>query len=64
MRVSRLAFNLWNGFAEEGYEALSSPYELFDSNYAPYFYEAIRQRYPEYCRELPAETHKKAGIER
>lgn len=32
---------------------MSTPYEMSDCSYAPYFYEAIRLRYPEYCRELP-----------
>lgn len=49
-RLCRLAFNLWNGWVEEGKERLSSPNELFDCGYAPYLFEAIRLRYPEYCR--------------
>lgn len=52
IRVTRLAFNLWNGYTQEGKEALSTPYELFDCGYAPYFFEAVRLRYPEYCREI------------
>lgn len=51
-RLCRLAFNLWNGFAEEGKENCSTPYELFDCSFAPYFFEAIRLRYPEYCRSM------------
>lgn len=50
MRVCRLAFNLWNGWAEKGEERYSTPHELFDCNYAPYFFEAIHLRYPDYCR--------------
>lgn len=50
LRASRLAFNLWNGWAEEQQERDSTPHELFDCRYAPYFFEAIRLRYPEYCR--------------
>lgn len=57
-RLTRLAFNLWNGFTEEGNECLSSPSELFDCGYAPYFFEAIRLRYPEYCRELSGRPDK------
>ncbi|MEW5920549.1 MAG: DUF6075 family protein [Bacillota bacterium] len=55
-RLCRLAFNLWNGWTEEGKENRSTPYELFDCSFAPYFFEAIRLRYPEYCRspEPPA----------
>lgn len=51
-RLSRLAFNLWNGWTEEGKEQYSAPYELFDCGFAPYFFEAIRLRYPEYCRNM------------
>lgn len=51
-RLCRLAFNLWNGFTEEGNEYRSTPYELFDCGFAPYFFEAIRLRYPEYCRSM------------
>lgn len=50
IRISRLAFNLWNGRTEAGKERYSTPHELFDCSYAPYFFEAIRLRYPEYCR--------------
>ena len=51
-RLCRLAFNLWNGWTEEGNEQCSTPYELFDCSFAPYFFEAIRLRYPEYCRSM------------
>ncbi|MDJ0306756.1 DUF6075 family protein [Dehalobacter sp.] len=50
IRLCRLAFNLWNGWTEEGKERYSAPYELFDCRFAPYFFEAIRLRYPEYCQ--------------
>ncbi|MBS4026638.1 MAG: hypothetical protein KGZ96_13370 [Clostridia bacterium] len=51
-RQCRLAFNLWNGWTEEGKEQYSAPYELFDCGFAPYFFEAIRLRYPDYCRSM------------
>lgn len=51
IRVCRLAFNLWNGWTEVGNERNSTPNELFDCSYAPYFFEAIRLRYPDYCRD-------------
>lgn len=51
-RLCRLALNLWNGWTEEGKEQYSAPYELFDCGYAPYFFEAIRLRYPEYCHNI------------
>jgi len=51
-RLCRLAFNLWNGWTEDGREIRSTPYELFDCDFAPYFFEAIRLRYPEFCRSM------------
>ena len=36
VKVCHLAFNLWNGFTEEGKD----------------FMEGIKLRYPEYCRDL------------
>ena len=53
IRLTRLAFNLMEGYVEKGKERMYSPYELFDCGYAPYFFEAIRLRYPDYCRKLP-----------
>ena len=64
VRLTRLAFNLWNGYAEKGKERMSTPYELFDCGYAPYFFEAIRLKYPEYCRSIPALSPKIAQMER
>ena len=64
MRLARLAFNLWNGYTEEGAERMSTPYEMFDCSYAPYFYVAIQLRYPEYCRDLTADREKNAEEER
>ena len=49
-RLTRLAFNLWNGWREDGAEHLSTPYELFDCGFAPFFFQAIKLRYPEYCK--------------
>lgn len=60
--TTRLAFNLWNGFSQVGYENESTPSELFAYEYAPYFFEAIKIRYPEYCKELSYQ--KTAGKER
>lgn len=64
VRITRLAFNLWNGYMEQGEERMSTPYEVFDCNYSPYFYEAIKLRYPEYCRELTTGRAKADGAER
>lgn len=48
-RVTRLAFNLWNGWVEEKGESLSTPYNLFDCDHGVYFLEALRLKYPDYC---------------
>lgn len=64
VRLTRLAFNLWNGYMEQGEECMSTPYEMFDCSYAPYFYEAIKLRYPEYCRELPKDREQSSERER
>ena len=53
VKVCHLAFNLWNGYAEEGREKYSTPEELFCCEFAPYFMEGIKVRYPEYCRDYP-----------
>lgn len=54
VRLTRLAFNLWNGYVEQGEERMPMPY----------FYEAIKMRYPEYCRNLPAVKTRADNAER
>jgi len=49
VRLTLLAFNLWSGWTIEGKAHLSAPHELFNCSFAPFFWEAIRLRYPEYC---------------
>lgn len=62
MKTIRLAFNLWNGCSSDGEtytdndgyksELPSSAYsvaDIFCCSYAPYYYEAIKLRYPEYA---------------
>lgn len=53
-KVTELAFNLWNGFPYENFEGncVSDFYvsNLFNCSYAPYFYEAIKLRFPEYMK--------------
>lgn len=46
--LTRLAFNLWNGWNADG---CATPHDLFTTSDAGYMLEAIRIRYPEYCRE-------------
>lgn len=55
-KVTRLAFNLWNSCNYDREEDIEdnkvsiyyNPSEIFSCNYAPYFWEAIKIRYPEY----------------
>lgn len=47
--LTRLAFNLWNGWNADGY---ATPYDLFSTSDAGYMLEAIRIRYPESLRAL------------
>lgn len=58
MRITRLAFNLYNGFCgdtdDEEYKYDSrnyTPYYLFDTGMLPYMLEAIKLRYQEYMNE-------------
>ena len=51
-----MAFNLWNGWCYESEEDAQegrtsdtfTPDNLFCCEFAPYFYEAVKLRYPEY----------------
>ena len=50
-KVCLLAFNLFNGRTQEGRKKVSeelTPYELFANEYALYFMQAIKLRYPSY----------------
>lgn len=57
IKVSRLAFNLFNGYIYDncGSDKVSRYYavdDIFNCNLAMYFFEAIKLRYPEYfCKE-------------
>ena len=54
----RLLFNLWNGYNSEG-EALEeeqpsanyTPENIFSCSYAPFYWQAIKLRYPDYTEE-------------
>ena len=58
-KVTRMAFSLWNACmydSEEEFEnreksSYYNPSEIFCCSYAPYFYEGIKIRYPEYAKE-------------
>ena len=59
IKVTRMAFNLWNNCMYDSQEDIDkgrkssgySPSEIFDCSYAPFFFEGIKIRYPEYTRE-------------
>lgn len=50
-KVTRMAYNLWNNYVEEGAESLTTPSSLFACEYAAEFHQAIKIRFPEYYRE-------------
>lgn len=58
-KVTRMAFNLWNRCNYDSEEDIEdervslkyNPSEIFNCSYAPYFYEGIKIRYPEYTKE-------------
>ena len=62
-KVTRMAFNLWNrcnydceqDIEDKKVSANYNPSEIFCCSYAPYFYEAIKIRYPEYTKEKNVE---------
>lgn len=60
VRVCQLAFNLWNGYSEDRQGDEFTPNDLFCCEFAPYFMEGIKLRYPEYCRELTVARDEKA----
>lgn len=60
-KTTRLAFNLWNGYYTDGEtytdkagyvvdlpSSYYSPEQIFCSSYAPYYWQAIKLRYPNY----------------
>ncbi|MEK5418499.1 DUF6075 family protein [Paenibacillus sp. FSL L8-0708] len=57
MKISRLAFNLFNGFHGDSelnndHPQNYNPYYLFDTNLISYFCESIKLRYAAYARDL------------
>lgn len=50
-KTTRLMFNLWNGYQSEDEPSCYTPEHLFACSYAPYFWQAIKLRYPYYCTE-------------
>jgi len=54
-KTTRLLFNLWNGYNAEGepieeeqISANYTPENIFCCEYAPYYWQAIKLRFPEY----------------
>lgn len=59
LKVTRIAFSLWNrcyfdsedDIENANYSPKYNVSEIFNCELAPYFYEAIKIRFPEYTRE-------------
>ena len=49
LKTSRLMFNLWNGYTTEEESKDYTPESLFACSYAPYYWQAIKLRYPCYA---------------
>lgn len=47
LRVSYLAFNLYNGFTDDNWPVRTTPYHLFDGSDRPYLLEAVKVRFGE-----------------
>ncbi len=66
-KVTRMAFNLWNECMYDSEEDLEkgkmsthyNPSDMFSCLYAPYFYEGVKLRYPEYTKEKSNENEMK-----
>lgn len=52
--ITLFAFNLWNNFTLEDSKE-TTPYNLFASGNAPYFMEALKVKYPDYCHDISKE---------
>lgn len=60
LKALRLAYNLWSGYVENSGKAIySTPHEIFDDYWAPYFVQAIKLRFrssfdpnPNFCRTI------------
>lgn len=58
-KTTRMAFSLWNRCCYDSDEECENreasryynPSEIFSCGYAPYFYEGVKIRYPEYTRK-------------
>ncbi|QWU13199.1 hypothetical protein SAMN04487895_11718 [Paenibacillus sophorae] len=53
VKLTRLAFNLYNGYSGDEERDASrnySPYFMFDTGLLPYFFEAVKLHYPEFAQ--------------
>ena len=63
-KTTRLAFSLWNrcmydstkDIDKKNYSPMYNLSDIFCCSYAPYYYEAVKIRYPEYTREMKNEN--------
>lgn len=52
-RLCHLALNLWNGYYDPEQSQQYTPDDLFCCEFAPFFVEGIKLRFPEYFSLLP-----------
>lgn len=60
-KVCALAFNLYNGWEGDENTGPATVDEVMCCGYAPYFFQAVKLRYPEYCREIPSPVRAERG---
>ena len=60
VRVTRLAFNLYNGYDGNrlDFHTAYTPYELFSDGLMEFMFEAVRIRYPEYTAAKQEEARR------
>ena len=51
LKLTRLAFSLWNGFPSDEDPSSCNVYWIFGNEWDPYFIEAIKLRFPDTCEE-------------
>lgn len=61
-KVTRMAYNLWNNYVEDGAESLTTPSALFACEYAAEFHQAIKLRFPEYHNREHNNNEKKVNL--
>ena len=70
-KVTRMAFSLWNRCMYDSEKDLENnkmssgynPSEIFSCTYAPFFYEGLKIRYPEYTKEVENNLSNKSSNE-